>query len=81
MCPAEVTISSLSFQQVLSQIDEAVNYDCKKALSIDQTTLDERISVNKVAATLMKIVSIHSCARFVCADLLNWFTCLLSCNR
>lgn len=81
MCPKEVTISSSSFQQLLSQIDEAVNYDCKKALSIDQTTLDERISVNKVAVSLMKIVRIFLCARIVRVDLLYQLTCSLSFYR
>lgn len=59
LCSKEVTISHLSFLQVLSQLDETLNCDCKKLLSIDIAALEDRISVNKIAVLLMKIVSLY----------------------
>lgn len=56
MCPRDVTMSSSSFIHILSQIDEAINCDSKKLLSLDVDTLNDSILVNEVAVLLMKVV-------------------------
>ena len=56
MCPQDVTIPTSSFLRILSQIDEAVNCDSKKLLSLDIDSLADRIMANEVAVLLMKVV-------------------------
>ncbi|XP_065224595.1 probable E3 ubiquitin-protein ligase HERC1 isoform X2 [Planococcus citri] len=55
-CSGEVTITRSSFEQVLCQIDEAVNCDSRKLLNIDVNSFGDKISVNKVAVLLMRII-------------------------
>ncbi len=56
-CSSEVTISDSSFSQVFSHIDETVNCDCKKLLLADIDMQSEKVSANKAAILLMKVVS------------------------